>query len=85
MDTIIAPIMAIYPPTSRSAPGGLRRRHTTRAVDGHVFIERVWRSLKHEDIYLRGYADGHEAKSGIASWITFFTSTAFTRRSDTAR
>jgi putative transposase len=38
----------------------------------NVFIERVWRSLKHEDIYLKGYADGHEAKSGIASWITFY-------------
>jgi putative transposase len=27
----------------------------------NVFIERLWRSLKHEDIYLKGYADGHEA------------------------
>jgi transposase InsO family protein len=27
---------------------------------GNVFIERVWRSLKHEDVYLRGYADGRE-------------------------
>jgi putative transposase len=30
----------------------------------NVFIERVWRSLKHEDIYLKGYADGCEAKAG---------------------
>jgi hypothetical protein len=29
----------------------------------NVFIERLWRSLKHEDIYLRGYADGREAKA----------------------
>ena len=28
----------------------------------NVFIERVWRSLKYEDIYLKGYADGREAK-----------------------
>jgi putative transposase len=34
-----------------------------------VFIERQWRSLKYEDIYLKGYADGHEAKAGIASWV----------------
>jgi len=27
----------------------------------NVFIERVWRSLKYEDIYLKGYADGREA------------------------
>ncbi|MEY9136324.1 transposase InsO family protein [Bradyrhizobium diazoefficiens] len=31
-----------------------------------------WRSLKHEDIYLKGYADGREAKAGIASWIAFY-------------
>jgi putative transposase len=38
----------------------------------NVFIERLWRSLKHEDIYLKGYADGHEAKRGIASWVVFY-------------
>jgi len=26
----------------------------------NVFIERPWRSLKHEDIYLKGYVDGRE-------------------------
>jgi putative transposase len=40
----------------------------------NVFIERLWRSLKHEDIYLKGYADGHEARAGIASWVTFYNS-----------
>jgi len=38
----------------------------------NVFIERLWRSLKCEDIYLKGYTDGREAKAGIASWITFY-------------
>jgi putative transposase len=38
----------------------------------NVFIERLWRSLKHEDVYLKGYADGSEAKAGIASWIAFY-------------
>jgi putative transposase len=38
----------------------------------NVFIERLWRSLKHEDIYLKGYADGDEVKVGIASWIGFY-------------
>jgi putative transposase len=38
----------------------------------NVFIERLWRSLKHEDIYLKGYADGREAKTGIAAWIAFY-------------
>jgi hypothetical protein len=31
----------------------------------NVFIERLWRSLKHEDVYLKGYSDGREAKAGI--------------------
>ena len=38
----------------------------------NVFIERLWRSLKYEDIYLKGYADGREAHSGIGSWIIFY-------------
>jgi putative transposase len=28
--------------------------------------------VKHEDIYLKGYADGQEAKAGIAEWIRFY-------------
>jgi hypothetical protein len=38
----------------------------------NVFIERLWRSLKHEDVYLKGYADGREAIRGIAEWIAFY-------------
>ena len=38
----------------------------------NIFIERLWRSLKHEDIYLKHYADGREARAGIASWIAFY-------------
>ncbi len=38
----------------------------------NVFIERVWRSLKYEDVYLKGYADGREAKAGISDWIIFY-------------
>ena len=33
----------------------------------NVFIERLWRSLKYEDIYLKGYADGRDARSGIGA------------------
>ena len=42
-----------------------------RALD-NVFIERLWRSLKYENIYLHGYADGREAKAGIAEWVGFY-------------
>jgi putative transposase len=38
----------------------------------NVFIERLWRSLKHEDIYLKGYVDRREAHAGIGSWIAFY-------------
>ena len=38
----------------------------------NVFIERLWRSLKHEDVYLKGYADGCQAKAGIADWMEFY-------------
>jgi putative transposase len=38
----------------------------------NVFIERLWRSLKYEDVYLKGYADGREARAGITAWISFY-------------
>jgi Integrase core domain/HTH-like domain len=37
-----------------------------------VLIERLWRSLKYEDIYLKGYADGRDARARIAEWLAFF-------------
>jgi putative transposase len=40
----------------------------------NVFIERLWRSLKYEDVYLKGYADGREARNGIGAWIAFYNS-----------
>ncbi len=42
-----------------------------RSMD-NVFIERLRRSLKHEDVYLKGYADGCEARAGIAEWMAFY-------------
>jgi len=41
----------------------------------NVFIERQWRSLKHEDIYLKGYADGREAHAGVGSIASTSAST----------
>ena len=38
----------------------------------NVFIERLWRSLKWEDIYLKHYGDGSEVRLGIAAWIDFY-------------
>ena len=38
----------------------------------NVFIERFWRSLKYEEVYLRAYATGSEARSSIGRYITFY-------------
>ena len=38
----------------------------------NVFIERVWRSLKYEEVHLKGYADGREARAGIGEWMIFY-------------
>ena len=38
----------------------------------NVFIERLWRSLKYEDIYIKGYADGAEVRAGVAQWMAFY-------------
>jgi putative transposase len=38
----------------------------------NVFVERLWRSLKHEDIYLKGYADAREAKAGVSAYFAFY-------------
>jgi putative transposase len=40
-----------------------------RWVDNR-FIERLWRSLKYEDIYLQDYLDGLEAGRGLARWFS---------------
>ena len=54
--------------------------HTHRAA-----AVALWRSLKHEDIYLKGYADGREAKAGIANWIAFYNDRRLIRRTAIAR
>ncbi len=38
----------------------------------NVVIERFWRSLKYEDVYLRDYADGRELERGLADYIARF-------------
>ena len=35
----------------------------------NIFIERLWRSIKYEEVHLNAYADGCEARSGISSWM----------------
>ncbi len=42
-----------------------------RALD-NVFIERFWRSLKYEDVYLKRYETGEEACIGIKEYVAFY-------------
>ena len=42
-----------------------------RCLD-NVFIERLWRSLKYEAVYLHELADGFEAQRVIAEWIDYY-------------
>ena len=64
--------------TSAAFTGVLAAAGVRISMDGrgrwmdNVFIERLWRSVKYEDIYLKGYADGREARAGIGAWIAFY-------------
>jgi len=42
-----------------------------RWVD-NVFVERLWRSLKYEEVYLNAYGSIAEAKSRIGTWFEFY-------------
>jgi len=41
-----------------------------RALD-NIFVERLWRDVKHEDIYLKGYATLPEVQSGLTEYMVF--------------
>src|SRR3954465_10142794 len=67
--------------TSTAFTGGLEAAGVRISMDGkgrcmdNVFVERLWRSLKYEDIYLRAYATGSEARLGIGRWIAGYNTT----------
>lgn len=42
-----------------------------RALD-NVFVERLWRSVKYEDVFLRGYRTIPEAREGLALYFEFY-------------
>jgi putative transposase len=42
-----------------------------RALD-NIFIERLWRSLKYEDIYLKDYASVRDLEHGVATYFRFY-------------
>ena len=38
----------------------------------NVFIERLWRSLKYECVFLNAFETGSEARAGIGRWICYY-------------
>jgi putative transposase len=42
-----------------------------RALD-NIFVERLWRSVKHEDVYLKGYATLPELLLGLTEYFAFY-------------
>jgi putative transposase len=64
--------------TSAAFTGRLEAASVAISMDGrgrfmdNIFIERLWRSIKYEEVHLKAYADGREARAGISSWMTFY-------------
>ena len=56
----------------------LKRAGVKISMDGkgrfldNIFVERLWRSLKYECVYLHAWDTGSQAKTGIGNWITFY-------------
>lgn len=56
----------------------LKEKEVAISMDGkgryldNIFIERLWRSLKYEEVYLKAYEDIKEARVSIAEWIRFY-------------
>jgi len=64
--------------TARSFSGRLESAGVAVSMDGrgraldNVFVERLWRSLKYEEVYLKSYRDVRELESGLSSWFGFY-------------
>jgi putative transposase len=64
--------------TSEAFTGVLKREGVVISMDGrgrafdNIFVERLWRSVKHEDVYLKGYASMGELMIGLAEYFAFY-------------
>lgn len=47
-----------------------------RAID-NIFVERLWRTVKYEDIYLKAYADGWQLETGLQAYFEFYNCRRF--------
>ena len=64
--------------TSEAFTGLLKQRGIQISMDGkgsyrdNLFVERLWRSVKYEEVYLKAYADGRDARAGIGEYLSFY-------------
>lgn len=64
--------------TSEDWIGPLKAAGVAISMDGkgrwidNVFIERLWRSVKYEEVYLRAYANGTEARESLKIYFRFY-------------
>ena len=64
--------------TSEEFTGRLAAVGTRISMDGrgraldNVFVERLWRTVKYEDLYLRDYVDGVAVRAGLQRYFRFY-------------
>ena len=64
--------------TSAAFTEVLKREEVSISMDGrgrafdNIFVERLWRNVKHEDVYLKGYANMAELMVGLAQYFAFY-------------
>jgi len=64
--------------TSEAFTGLLQQRGVRISMDGkgsyndNLFIERLWRTVKYEEVYLKAYQNGRDARVGISDYFRFY-------------
>jgi putative transposase len=64
--------------TSQEFTGRLEAAGVSISMDGkgraldNVFVERLWRSVKYEEVYLHDYTTGAECRTGVAKYLSFY-------------
>ena len=58
---------------------GLLKQHGVKiSMDGkgsyndNLFIERLWRTVKYEEVYLKAYQGGRDARIGLGNYFRFY-------------
>lgn len=69
--------------TSNEFTGLLKQRQIKISMDSkgraldNIFVERLWRSVKYEDVYLKGYQTMREAHEGLKGYFNFYNHERF--------